>query len=185
VGRPPSVQDLPGLLVRAVVGCLAGRTAQEVVQQTSLEDLVEARDVLKALLRMLQTWAGPLAWLMGEQGAAFKLVSEMSSRLETQDLPGLLLAQLLLRPMLPAELVDALQAPIPTPPIVEELAIIQVVIQLVPGAADVWSPAALRALQRGGEAAKRRRARIDHFVTEHRDLVEKAVAEARLRASST
>lgn len=176
---PPSLQDLSGLVVRAVVSSLHGRSVREIVDGTSLEGWSEARDMAKGLLRVLQTWAGPLAWLLGQKGAALKVVSEMSSRIETQDLPHLLVAQALLAPALPAEFHEALKASPLKPPLIKELEIVQVVNELVPGAADVWTPAALRALQNGGEAAKRHQKRIDRFVAQNQDMVEKAVAEAR------
>jgi len=182
---PPNLQDLSGLVVRAIVSSLNGRSIRETFEATSLEDWSEARDITKGLLRVLQTWAGPVAWLLGQKGAALKVVSEMSSRLETQDLPHLLVAQALLVPTLPYEIHEALKTPPPIAPLIEELRIVQVVNELVPGAASVWTPAALRALQKGGEAAKRHQARIERFVMDNRAMVEKAVAEARLRVAST
>lgn len=183
--RPlPAVKELPELLARLVVTSLSGRSAREAIEQAPPEALAEGRDLSKAVIGLLRTWAGALAWLLGERGAVLKMVADIANQLTTADLPNLVVAQVIIRPALPPELVDVLRAPIPTPPLLRELETIQAVREAVPEADKVLTPAAIRALQRGGEAATRHRKKIDQFLVERRSLVEAAIAEAEQRLAT-
>ncbi len=173
----PTLDDLADVLGRAVVSRLADIPMADLISRASEVDLIRARDRTKTILALLEAVA-PLEWLYGKAGAIFKLMNRMTTTLTPSDHAGLIAADLAFSPYVRPDLLDAVDAGIEPPPLADDLRKILTIRDRVPGAADVFTPMAVRALLRDKEAAERYRPSIEQFIDEHRDQIKEALAIA-------
>jgi hypothetical protein len=172
---PPKLEDLSKRIAQVMATALSGGTAAEFVRRTPDTELTLARERTRSMLAVVRDIAGPMAWLNGKAGSLFRLIDQWSARIEPSDLPTLLIGTLLLMPLLPQavmSLLDGLKAP---PVLPAELRTILAIRDSVPGADEVFTPMAIRALLRGKEAAERHRSRIQEFVEIHKDEIDEVI----------
>jgi hypothetical protein len=170
---PPSLDDFLELLVPVLVRTLAGTKAVELVNQTTFGDLCAARDEAKSVLDAITRWVEPMAWLWGQRGTAFQFVADIPKSVKPADLPVLLFTFLLVQQIVPPEIRGLLTAA--PPPGLREIAAFKAVHDRVPGADNVITPGAVRALLRDNEAARRHRPKIETFVQEHEAEIRSAL----------
>jgi hypothetical protein len=171
----PSLDDLADMLGRAMASRLADAPLAGLITQVSETDLVLARDRAKLIVSLMEV-AAPFAWLYGKAGAIFKLMERMTTALTPSDYAGLVVAALAFSPYVRPDLLKAMDAGIEPPPLAEELRQILIIRERVPGAAEVFTPMAVRALLRDKEAADRCRPGIEQFVADHREQINAALA---------
>ena len=174
-GIIPSLDDLADMLGRAVASRLADGPLADLITQVSETDLVQARDRAKLIVSLMEV-AAPFAWLYGKAVAIFKLMERMTAALTPADYAGLVVAALAFSPYVRPDLLKAMDASIEPPPLAEELRKILIIRERVPGAAEVFTPMAVRALLRDKEAADRYRPGIEQFVADHREQINAALA---------
>jgi hypothetical protein len=170
----PSLDDLADVLGRAMASRLAGDPLSDLIAQASETDLARARDRAKLIMSLMEV-AAPLAWLYGKAGMFFKLMERMTAALTPSDCAGLVVVALALSPYVRPDLLKAMDAGIEPPPIADELRKILIIRERVPGAAEVFTPMAVRALLRDKEAAGRYRPGIEQFIADHRDQIDAAL----------
>lgn len=181
ITTPPSLDEMFERVIPFLMVALSGTSLVELIQQSSAEQLCEARDEFKVLLSSLTQWAEPMAWLFGKRGAVFRLLADMRSAVSPDDYPDIVCASLLIRRFVPAEL-RALVTAAP-PPMLGDIAAFKAVHDLVPGAERVVTPMAVRALLRGKEASGRYLPAVQTFFQEHEAEV-RAVIDPELFADS-
>jgi len=173
---PPRLDDLADLVKQAATVTCSGTPAAEVVLGASDSDLVRARDRIRTMLEIMRSAAEPLAWLYGKGGSFFRLMSRLLDSLEPSSYPDLVGAMLILMTCMPTELLGVLDSAVPEPPLARELNLIMAIRDQVPGAKDVLTPMAIRAVLRDKEAASRHRPKIEQFVSDHSDEISEVVA---------
>jgi hypothetical protein len=166
-GGLPTTGELANLIGDALAHALSGFDIVVAIQEASIDDLSTARDRAKSLLSMISTSARLLGWLFGRRGAVFEAAARMVEDLQPGDLPGLVVAQLIVQRVIPADFFDLIADPTQVPAIVQDLERVELLRRSVPGASEVLTPAAVRALNRGKEASRRHGERIAAFVAEH------------------
>lgn len=174
----PNLDDFAEVAAQAMAQRLSGRPMASLVAQASDDDLIQARERARSLLALMQVAAAPLAWLYGKSGSLFRLMDRLMTGLTPSDFAGLVAAALAFGPDVRPDLLAAIDAGIEPPPLARELQKILIIRERVPGAAEVLTPMAIRALLRDKEAAGRYRPQIEHFIAEKRDEIEAAFAAA-------
>jgi hypothetical protein len=175
----PSLDDLAELAGHAMAQRLSGEPMASLITQATDDDLNQARERARSLLALMQVAAGPLAWLYGKSGGSlFRLMDRLMTGLTPSDFAGIVAAALAFGPDVRPDLLAAVDAGIEPPPLARELQKILIIRERVPGAADVFTPIAIRALLRDKEAAGRYRPQIEQFLAERRDEIEAALATA-------
>jgi hypothetical protein len=173
----PTRGELPQLMAEALGSVLGGSPAAQVVAQASDVDLSRARDRMKNLVEAVARWAEPMAWLMGGNGAVFKIMQLVTESIRPSDYPDMILAMLMMERILPPEFVLFLDTPLPDPPGLNDIRLAKRIQTEIPAAKDVVTPAALRALARGKEAAGHHRERIEDFAEAHRPEIDAVVEQ--------
>jgi hypothetical protein len=174
---PPSLDDMADSIGQLVADRITGVPAADVLAHATDEDLILARERARFLLAMLHDLLAPLAWLYGKGGAAFRVMDRLLESLAPADYVGIVALMVLLGPAIPSAAKAALDAG-SEPPLAEDLRLVLAIRDQVPGAADVFTPMAVRALLRNKEAAGRYRPAIEAFLAAHRQEVD-AVLTAR------
>jgi hypothetical protein len=172
---PPSLDDVATLLGQAVAGRMAGVPAASLIAQATDDDLVRARDRTRSMTALLENAAAPMAWLYGKSGSVFKMMDRLMDSLTPQDYLGMVAVMLAFTPFMRPEVLAVLDAGT-QPPLAQELRQILAIRDQVPGAAQVLTPMAIRALLRDKEAARRYRPPIDQFITDHREEINSVLA---------
>ena len=172
---PPKLEDFSKRIAQVMATALSGGSAAEFVKRTSDTELTLARERTRSMLAVVRDIAGPMAWLNGKAGSLFRLMDQWSARIEPSDLPTLLVGTLLLMPLLPQAVVSLLDGLMAPPVLPAELRTILAIRDSVPGADEIFTPMAMRALLRGKEAAGRHRSSIQAFVKTHQDEINEVI----------
>jgi hypothetical protein len=163
---PPSLDHMADSIGQLVANRIIGVPSADVLAHATDEDLVLARERARSLLAMLRDVLAPLAWLYGKSGAAFRVMDRLLGSLAPADYVGVVVLMVLLAPAIPPAALAALDAG-SEPQLAEDLRLVLAIRDQVPGAADVFTPMAVRGLLRNKEAAGRHRPAIEAFVTAH------------------
>lgn len=174
---PPSLDDMADSIGQLVADRITGVPSADVVAQATDEDLMLARERTRALLGILRNCLAPLAWLYGKGGAAFRVMDRLLNSLAPADYVGIVALMVVLAPAIPLAALAELDSG-SEPPLAEDLRLVLTIRDQVPGAADVFTPMAVRALLRNKEAAGRYRPAIEAFVSTRRQEID-AVLTAR------
>jgi hypothetical protein len=170
----PSLDDFGELIGRAMTQRLSGAPIADVIARASEDELIQARERVRSLLALMQAVAAPLSWLYGKNGSLFQLMNRLTASLTPPDLAGLVAVALAFGPEVRPDLMTAIDAGIEPPALAHELQKILIIREHVPGATEVFTPMAIRALLRNKEAASRYRPKIEQFIAENRDEIETA-----------
>jgi hypothetical protein len=135
------------------------------------EDLILARERTRSLLTQLQDALAPLAWLYGKGGAAFRVMDRLLSSMAPDDYVGLVALMVVLAPAIGHDALRSLDSG-SEPPLAQDLRLILTIRDRVPGAADVFTPMAVRACLRDQEAARRYRPSIEAFIAANREEID-------------
>jgi hypothetical protein len=168
---PPSLDDMADSIGQLVAERLIGASSADVLTRATDEDLLLARERTRFLLAMLRDLLAPLAWLYGKGGSAFRVMDRLLASLAPADYVGIVALMVLIGPAIPAAAQEALDAG-SEPPLAEDLRMVLAIRDQVPGAAEVFTPMAVRALLRDKEAAGRHRPAIEAFVAAHRQEID-------------
>jgi hypothetical protein len=179
---PPTMDEVLEMLLPVLASSISGLDAVALVESQSFENLALVRDEIKTMLESISLWAEPLAWLWGRRGALLRLLADIPRCISPGDLPNLLLAAMIMRRVMPAEVLAAISDPTP-PQLLREIAALKVVHDQVPGADTVVTPPAIRALLRNREAAQHHLPKINKFMSEHGDEV-RVILEAALSSAT-
>lgn len=172
---PPSLDHMADSIGQLVANRIVGVPSADLLAHATDEDLVLARNRTRTLLATLRDVLGPLAWLYGKGGAAFRVMDRLLDSLAPADYAGIVALMVLLAPAIPPEALAALDGG-SEPPLAEELRLVLAIRDQVPGAADVFTPMAVRGLLRNKEAAGRHRPAIEAFITAHRQEIDAVVS---------
>ena len=168
---PPSLDHMADSIGQLVANQITGLPSAGVLAHATDEDLALARERTRSLLATLRDLLGPLAWLYGKGGAAFRVMDRLLDSLAPADYVGIVALMVLLAPAIPPGALAALDAG-SEPPLAEDLRLVLAIRDQVPGAADVFTPMAVRGLLRNKEAAGRHRPAIEAFVAAHRQEID-------------
>ncbi len=169
--RPPSLEDLATLTGQALAARTRDSSVADLVVKASDDDLIRARDRSRSMLALMQSAAAPMAWLYGKSGSAFRFLDCMIDNLAPSDYAGIVAAMLTFAPLMRPETLAAIDSGT-EPPLAHELRQILAIRDQVPGAADVLTPPAIRALLRDKEAARRYRPGITKFFEDHSEEIQ-------------
>jgi hypothetical protein len=150
-------------------------TIAALIGEASDYDLIRARDRSRSMLALMRSAAAPMAWLYGRSGSAFRILDRLIDGLAPSDYAGIVAAVLAFTPLIRPETLAAIDTGT-EPPLAHELRQILAIRDQVPGAADVLTPMAIRALLRDKEAARRYRPQITKFAKDHSEEVESVLA---------
>jgi len=171
---PPSVDELLEIVLPLLASAVPIGGATALVGETMFDEICVVRDDTKAMFQRLSSWAEPMAWLWGRKGAVFRLLADMPKFISPAELPDLVLAALLVRRVIPAEVLTIVLNS-PTPQLLREVAAMKTVYEEVPGADSVFTPQAIRALLRNKEAARRYLPSMRAFVAQHEVEINKVM----------
>jgi len=171
---PPTLDHMADSIGQLVADRITGIPSADMLAHTTDADLILARERARFLLATLGDLLAPLAWLYGKGGAAFRVMDRLLASLTPADYAGIVALMVLLGPAIPPAAKAALDAG-SEPPLAEDLRLVLAIRDKVPGAADVFTPMAVRALLRGKEAAGRYRPAIEEFVAAHRQEIDAAL----------
>jgi hypothetical protein len=173
--RPPSLEDMATLTGQALAAITRDSSVADLVAEASDDELIRARDRSRSMLALMQSAAAPMAWLYGKSGSAFRFLDRMIDNLAPSDNAGIVAAMLAFAPLMRPETLAAIDSGT-EPPLAHELRQILAIRDQVPGAADVLTPPAIRALLRDKEAASRYRPRITKFFEDHSEEIQSVLA---------
>jgi hypothetical protein len=173
---PPSLDHMADAIGQLVANRITGVPSADLLAQATDEDLILARERTRSLLSMLRGALAPLVWLYGKGGAAFRVMDRLLDSLAPADYVGIVALMVLLAPAIPPAALAALDAG-SEPPLAEDLRLVLAIRDQVPGAADVFTPIAVRACLRDKEAAGRHRPAIEAFVVTHRQEIDAVLTD--------
>jgi hypothetical protein len=172
---PPSLADLASLTGQALATRLGGSPLATLIADAADDELNQARDRSRSLLLLMRNVAAPMAWLYGKSGSVFRTLGRLVDDLDPTDYAGIVTSVLIFSSNVRPETMAAIDAGT-EPPLAYELRQILAIRDQVPGAAEVFTPMAIRAVLRDKEAALRYRPAINRFVAEHEQEIEAALA---------
>jgi hypothetical protein len=181
---PPSLDHMADSIGQLVADRITNAPTSDLVAQATDEDLILARERTRALLGILQNCLAPLGWLYGKGGAAFRVMDRLLNSLAPADYVGIVALTLALTPAIPLTALGELDSG-SEPPLAEDLRLVLAIRDQVPGAAEVFTPMAVRALLRNKEAAGRYRPDIEAFVSAHRQEIDAVLTARELGEEST
>jgi hypothetical protein len=181
---PPSLDHMADSIGQLAAERITGVPTADLVAQATDEDLMLARERTCALLAILQKCLAPLGWLYGKGGAAFRVMDRLLNSLAPADYVGIVALTLVLTPAIPLTALAELDSG-SEPPLAKDLQLVLAIRDQVPGAADVFTPMAVRALLRNKEAAGRYRPAIEAFVSAHRQEIDAVLTARELGEEST
>jgi hypothetical protein len=172
---PPSLDDTMALIAQATTERVTGPAITQLIAHASTDDLLRARDRSRSLLTWMRANAGPMAWLYGQSGSLFRMIDRLANRMTPADYPGMVAVMLAFAPLVRPKVLAAIDAGT-EPPLAQELRLILAIRDKIPGAAQVLTPMAIRAVLRDKEAARHHRPKIEQFITEHRAEIESVLS---------
>jgi hypothetical protein len=181
---PPSLDHMADSIGQLAAERITGVPTADLVAQATDEDLMLARERTRALLGILQNCLAPLGWLYGKGGAAFRVMDRLLNSLAPADYVGIVALTLVLNPDIPLTALAELDSG-SEPPLAKDLRLVLAIRDQVPGAADVFTPMAVRALLRNKEAAGRYRPAIEAFVSARRQEIDAVLTARELGEEST
>jgi hypothetical protein len=179
--RPPSLDDLARFIGDLIADWVTGVRAAEILMSATEDDLLLARERARFLLSVMQELLGPLAWIFGKGGKGFRLLDRAQASLDPADHVAVVALMVLLAPAVPRDTMEAIDAG-RVPEVARELRLVMAVRDQVPGAADVLTPMAIRALWRDNEAARHHLGDVQEFAENNRQQIDAIVASLGLEA---
>jgi hypothetical protein len=181
----PTLDEVAQRTIPLVGYLLAGTPAAQVVTDATDAELIAARDKAKYVLGLFRDWAGLLGWLFGRRGDAFRLFADVEQHLGPDELPGVIVAILMLERSLPPGSLQFLSDQPANPILLRQLQAVTALREQVPGAAEVFTPAAVRAVLRNKEAARRHSRNIEQFMDANRDEVGRVIESLNATGASS